>query len=134
MTGIGGDLAGALRQNARNVLELNRTVANAEGAKNFVDAPQNRFAFRMRHILDQYVRAERMRIGTQTPDVQVMNVLHALDLAHRFSNAAQLEAARQSLEKNVQRFPNDAPGRIRDQDTEREGEQRIDIEPTGIAD
>src|SRR5690242_14372564 len=134
MTGIGGDLAGALRQNARNVLELNRSMTNAESAKNFVDAPQNRFAFRMRHVLDQYVRAERMRVGTQTPDVQVMNVLHALDIAHRFGDATQFEAARQSLEKNIQRFTNNIPGRIRDQDAEREREQRIDIQPAGIAD
>jgi hypothetical protein len=45
MTRIGGYLAGAVGENAGDVLELNRAVSDAEGAQDFIDALENRFAF-----------------------------------------------------------------------------------------
>src|SRR3954454_7095998 len=59
---IGGHSTGAGGENARDVLELDSTVPDAERTQDFVDALKNGFALGMRHVLDQYMRAERVRM------------------------------------------------------------------------
>ena len=57
-----GGQNGALRfrQNALNVLELDRSVPDVEAlAQQIVDAAQDRVAFRWRHVVDQHVAAQR---------------------------------------------------------------------------
>ena len=74
MSRIGRHSTRSSRENARDVLELDGAVPDAERTQDFIDALENRFAFGMRHVFDQHMRAERVRMRTETPDVQIVNV------------------------------------------------------------
>ena len=68
---------------ALGVLELDRSVMDFVPAQNIVDALQDRVARRRRHVLDEHVAAQSMRARTQAPDVQIVNIDHAVDATNR---------------------------------------------------
>src|SRR5437870_5052226 len=90
-----GDHASAFRYRAPDVLELNRGVADREAvAEHGIQPLQNTIAGRRRNILDQGVAAQRVRAGTQAPDVQIVHIQHARHLPHGADHRMQLDAAR----------------------------------------
>jgi len=57
------------------MFELDGGVVDMESAtENAVYVSQNRIAFRRRHIFDQHVATQRVRLRSQAPDVQIMNI------------------------------------------------------------
>src|ERR1700679_452252 len=77
-----GDHA-AMRRLAYHVLELDRRMMNPESAPQLlVDLLQNRIALRRRHVGNFHVCRERMILGADTPQMQVVHVAHAGNRAH----------------------------------------------------
>ncbi len=74
--------AGSSGHHTRHVLELNGGVMNAQATKRFVNILQNGSTGGVRHVLYQYVRAKRMRVGAKTPDVQIVHVQNSFYRAH----------------------------------------------------
>src|SRR5262249_31403556 len=90
-------------QRAARVLELDRGVVNIEAfAKKAIDIVQNRIALGRRHIFDQHVAAQRARLRTEPPDVQIVNVDHASNAANLLDDLRQLESLGQTLEQNIE--------------------------------
>src|SRR5436190_751365 len=90
-----GDGTAGFRDRAAYVLELHGGVRDREPLQEHtVETAQNRVAGRGRDIFDQDVAAQRVSAGTQAPDVQIVNVEHALNGAHRRPHIPQTEAAR----------------------------------------
>ena len=83
------------------MLELDRGMGDLKSAEHIVDALQDGVAFRRRHIFDQHVTAQRVRAGTEAPDVQIVNVDDAIDLAHCSGDLVEFHATRQAFEQNV---------------------------------
>src|SRR5258708_5846665 len=78
-----GNHASAFRYGAPDVLELNCGVADSEAvAEHGIQALQNSVAGRRRDVLDQGMTAQRVGARSQAPDVQVVHIEHARDLAH----------------------------------------------------
>src|ERR1700674_4221350 len=77
------DGAAGFRNRAAYVLELHGGVGDRESRlEHSVEAAQDRVAGRGRDVFDQHVAAQRVSAGTQAPDVQVVNVEHALNGSH----------------------------------------------------
>ena len=90
-----GDGTAGFRDRAAYVLELHGGVRDREPLlEHTVETAQNRVAGRGRNVFDQHVTAQRMRAGTQAPDVQIVNVEHALNAAHGRAHIPQTQAAR----------------------------------------
>lgn len=94
---------------ARYMLELNRRVIDAK----FLAQPRlyfakDAFTFRWRDIGDADVARQGMGAAPDTPDVQVMNVVHARDLGDGQSDLGNVDPPRSSFQEDVKRFANDA--------------------------
>ena len=60
--------------------KLNRRMRDMKAiAQSTVDPCQNVSAFGHRHLGDRYVAGERMRLRAQAPDMQIVDVEHAVD-------------------------------------------------------
>jgi hypothetical protein len=119
---------------AGHMFELDSGVVNAESAKGVVDAFQNGVTRGMRHVVDQDVRAERARLRTNAPDMQIVNIQDAIHFAHGGRDFTQGEAAGQAFEKNIQGLAGDAPRRDHDERGEGDGKKRINGQPVGVMD
>src|SRR5262249_6078577 len=120
---------------ATDVLELNGGMADREAfGQHAVDAAQNGIAGRGRHVLDQDVAAQGVRAGTETPDVEVVNVEHAVDLPGGVGDVGEFHPARQALQQDVEGLADDIGGGVDDQKRDRDGEDRVDLLPAGGAD
>src|SRR5450432_3608200 len=75
-----------------------------------------------------------MRARAQTPYVQIVDVQHSFHGAHASSYFSEANTTRQTLQEDVERLANDVPGSPNDQDTDQDGEDRIDPQPTGVPD
>jgi len=125
-------VASVIGQEARDMLELNGRVMDAEAGEDAVDTRQDALTCRWRHIFDQYVSAQRMRMRAETPDVKIVHVEDTFDSGHRLGDVGEFDAARQSFEQDIERFANDVPGRVDDERSEGDGESRVEIAPAGI--
>jgi hypothetical protein len=59
---IGAHAARLFPHHARHMLKLNGRMMDADRAELGVDALQNGIAFRRRHIVNQHMRTQRMRV------------------------------------------------------------------------
>src|SRR3954467_14331004 len=99
-----------LSQNALYMLELNRRVPDLESrTQQIVNPPQNRIALRWRHVVNQHVAAQRARFRPQTPDMQIVHVDNAWQLAQLTGDLRQFQPLGQALQKNVERVADDPP-------------------------
>jgi hypothetical protein len=74
--------AGDVRQRALAVLELDGRVMNGKTlAEHLIHAFKDGFACRRRHVLDQQVTAQSVSFRPEAPDVQVMHVDDARNVA-----------------------------------------------------
>ena len=72
-------------------LELQRGVVDVEAvAQGLVEALEDGAAVRHRHLGDGDVAGERVRARAERPDVQVVNVEHALDAFHGGAHVLEL--------------------------------------------
>ena len=77
---------------AAHVLKLHRRMVNVEAvAQHMFDPVENMIALRGRHIVNEYVAAQRVRIRAQTPDVQIMHVEHTIDRPNRGNYLLQFQ-------------------------------------------
>ena len=112
MLGVHRNGAAIFRNRAADVLELHGGVVNVEAVgEHVVQAPQNDVARGGRNVVDQHMAAEGMGARTETPDVQIVDVQHAIDASHRRGDFLQSYAARKTFEQNIQRFADDVPSR-----------------------
>ena len=82
--GIHGDHASRIRNRAAHVLKLHRRVVDVETvAEHVLDPMEDVVAQRRRHILDQHVAAQRVRVRPQAPDMEIVHAEHAFDFADR---------------------------------------------------
>lgn len=133
--GIHRDDAARTRNRAAHVLELNGGVVEVEAiAQHPVEATKNAIALRRRHVLDEDMTTESVRTRAQTPDVQIVNIKHAIDVAHGDDDIIEADAARKSLKEDIQRFTNDVPCGPDDQESNGDREDRVDLNPAGEAD
>ena len=111
-----GNGAAGLRDGAAYMLELHSGVRDSVAMfEQRVEAAQNAVARRRRHVFDQHVAAQCVGAGTKTPDVKVVDTQHAAYAAHSSGHIHQPDTARQPLQQNVERFPNDVSRRPDDQ-------------------
>jgi hypothetical protein len=94
---LGGSLgrgsAVGFGQDALYVLELDGGVEDVEAfAENVVNAAEDGVAFRGRHVVDQDVATEGAGFGAKAPDVEIVDVDDAFDLAQFGGYLFQLEA------------------------------------------
>src|SRR5579883_2674587 len=127
--------AGAVGQEAANMFELNGRVMDMEkAAEDAIDVPQNRVAFRGRHILNEDVTAQGVRFRSQAPDVQIVDVDDAGDLANGARDIGELQAFGQALEEDVDGIPEDVPGRPNNRGADQKRQDGVDREPAGEID
>ena len=87
---------------AFGVLELNGRVMDFVLGQNVVDALQYRVAGGRRHVFDEYMATQSVGARTQAPDMQIVNVDHAVDGANGVRNFVQFHAARQAFQQYIQ--------------------------------
>ena len=73
-------------------------------AQLMIHAGQDGFAGGEVHLDDLYVAGERVALGAEAPNVQIMYVDHAFDLRHCRPNLAHVQVLRGALEQDVQAF------------------------------
>src|SRR5215469_15010705 len=99
-----------------DVLELNRRVTDVKlVVQAILDVAQDALAHRRRDVGDGNVTGERMRFGADTPYVQIVYIVDALDGANDGFDLLQLHPARRAFQKNVERLANDAESRPENQ-------------------
>ena len=99
----------AVRHFADHVLELDGGVVDVEVlAQHLFHIAQNAFTDRRRNIGDGDMAGERSRFRSDAPHVQIVNIIHALNPAHRGFHPLQLDATRRAFQQDVQGFTNDA--------------------------
>ena len=92
-----------------DVLELDSAVADLEVlAKNRIEIAEDAGALRRWNVSDGDVASEGARIGTEAPDVKIVDVDDAVDCFHVRANVRERDTARSSFQKNVERLANDA--------------------------
>jgi hypothetical protein len=94
---LGGSLerggAVGFGQDALHVFELDGGVEDVEAfAEDVVDAAEDGVALRRRHVVNQDVATEGTGFGTEAPDVEIVDVDDAFDLAQFGGYFFQLEA------------------------------------------
>ena len=100
-----------------DVFKLNGGVMYMKSVRQqMVDAMQNLTAARRRHVLNHHMAAQRVRVGTQTPDMQIVNIQHAADSPDRRRDCTNLHASRLTFQQNVERLADNIPGSPDDQD------------------
>src|SRR5579872_3100470 len=93
-----GGSAVSAGEHAFYVFELDRGVPDLKArAQDVIDPLQNRIAFRRRHVVDQHVAAQGAGVRAEAPDVQVMDVNHALDAAQFGGDVLQFQPFGQSF-------------------------------------
>ena len=91
-----------------DTLELEGGVVDAEFLpKRPIDLLQDATALRRRDVGNDDVSGTGVGLGTETPDVQVVDVLNAVDGLQRNAYLRQGTTPRRSLQEDVQRLPND---------------------------
>lgn len=92
-----------------DVFELNRRMTDVKLVMQAIlDVAQNALAHRWWNVGDGDVTGERVRLGANAPNVQVVYIVDALDSANDGFDLLQLHAAGSAFQKDVQRFANDA--------------------------
>src|SRR5579872_686708 len=78
---------------ADHVLELQRRVVNAKPlAQHLIDAIQNAIALRWRDVGNRHMTGQGVAVRTETPDVEVVNILYPVDRGQRGLDLAQRNA------------------------------------------
>src|SRR5579884_3934017 len=103
-------------------------------AQDGVDPAQNDAAFRGRHIPDQDVTAEGVGAGSKAPDMQIVDIDDAVDLAHGADDVLEAHAPGKALEQNIERLTGDVPCGPQDEHADKDGQQRINAAPRGEID
>src|SRR5208282_5411791 len=89
------------------MFELNRRVTDAEVmAQAVLHIAQDALAYRWRNICNRDVARERTSFRTNAPDVEIVNVIHAIDRADRAFHQFDSYSPRRSFEKNIQCLAN----------------------------
>ena len=118
-----GDGAGA-------VFELDGGVVNLKVvSEEVVESVKDGVALGRRHVVDQDVAAKGAGVGTDVPDVKIMDVEDAGNMAHGDGNFAEIKAAREAFEQDIEGFADDVPGAPDDETGDGEGEDGIDLGP-----
>src|SRR5262249_22044802 len=90
-----GRLTAAVDRWAVGDVELDRRVMNAEVvAQLVVQAFQYSFTFRHGHLDDLHVTGERVRLGGEAPNVEVVNADDAVHGLHCRADLVEVEGAR----------------------------------------
>ena len=72
------------RNRAAGVLKLHRGVVNVEAlAEHVIQPVEDVFALRRRHVGDEHMTAQGMRVRSEAPDMQVVNIENTIDLTRR---------------------------------------------------
>jgi len=114
----------ALDLGAAGVLELDGGVADVEVvAEDVVELEEDTGALGGRYVGDGDVAGEGGGVGTETPDVEVVDVEDAFDLFHAGADGSQRDAAGDGFEKDIEGFADDAEAGPENEggDDEREG-------------
>jgi len=91
------------------MLKLDCRVLNVElAAQSPIDFFENPRAFGWRNISDRHMAGQRMRLRSETPDMQIVNVFNTLDFLEHRSDLVQGKPSRCSFEQDIQRFFHDA--------------------------
>src|ERR1700686_1039120 len=132
---VDGNGTAALGDGATYVLELNRRMGNVEMLRQHgVQAPQDGVAGGGRNVLDEDVAAQGVSARSQAPDVQIVNIQDPFDCTHPRRHFPQADAARQTLQQDVERLPDDVPCGPDDQDADQDRQHRVDPQPAGVTD
>src|SRR5580704_11155893 len=84
--------------------KLNRRMHDTKPvAQSTVDAGENVATLRHRHLGNRNVARQSMRLRSETPYMQVVNIQNAFDRSHCVTYLAQLKVARRSFQQDVQR-------------------------------
>src|SRR5436190_127015 len=98
IVGMHGDGAAGLRDRAAYVFELDGGVGDVEAVfEDLVEAAKDAVAGRGRDIFDQDMAAQRVSARAEAPDMEVVDVEHAVDGAHGGGDIAEVNAARQAF-------------------------------------
>jgi len=94
---------------AFDVFELDGGVDHAEiMLQDFFHVTENAFAGRGRDVGDGDVAGERVAFRADAPDVQVVDVIHALNLANGRFDVIEPHAARSAFQQDVHGLAQDA--------------------------
>ena len=105
------DGAAVLGDGATEVLELNGGMSDMETlGEHAIQPPQHAIALRRRNIGNPDVATQGVRVRSEAPDVQVVNIEHALDVLHGGGHISQTDAAGKPFQEDVQRLPDNIPG------------------------
>src|SRR5438874_2518326 len=101
-----------MRDFAVHVLKLDGCVVDVElVAQAFFHVAQNTFADRWRNVSDGDVAGESACLRPDVPHVQIVNIVHAVDLAHGGFDLLELDPAWRAFEQYVESLPHDAESR-----------------------
>src|SRR5437660_12618320 len=115
---------------AFDVLELDGGVDHAKVVvQDLFHVAQNALARGGRNVGDGDVTGEGVAFRANTPDVQVVDIIDALDLADGGFEAIEFHAARRALEQDVHGLAQDADRRPQDHGADAEGEVGGDPRP-----
>src|ERR1700722_1886070 len=110
-----------------DVLELDRRVVNLEVMMQAgFHVAQNAFADRGRDVGDRDVAGERVSLRADAPDVQIVNVVDAVDRTDGGCDTFQLQTAWRAFEQDIQSLTHDAVSRPQDQRSDRKGKRGVD--------
>src|ERR1700747_2589897 len=102
---MAGHRTGLRGERAARVLELNGSVVDIEAVvQDAIDVAQNGLALRRRHVLDQHVTAQGMRLRAQAPDVQIVHVTDPRRLPDGAGYFRELQSLGQPFQQNVERI------------------------------
>src|SRR5208283_3519807 len=120
---------------AADVLELDGGVADLKPfAEQRVEVQENARAFRRRNVGDGDMAGQSAGLRAQAPNVQVVNVDHAVDGFHAGANLFERNAARHAFEKDVEGFADDAYARPQDECGDEQRKNGIDPVAAGEKD
>src|SRR5579863_1953130 len=85
------------------VFKLNCRVLNGEMiAQNVIELEQDAGALGWGNIGDADMTGERMAVGAEAPDVQVVDIQNAVDFLHASPDLTERNAARRALQEDVE--------------------------------
>src|ERR1700722_13641009 len=91
----------ALQRLTANMLELDGGMVDLElPVESIFEVGENADALRRRNIGNRHVACEGARVRAQAPNMQVVNIYHALNRFHDRTNLVQRDAARRALEQD----------------------------------
>ena len=117
----------ALQLLAADVLELDGGVADVEVVlEHVIELDQDAGALRRRNVGDGHVAGQGAGVRAEAPDVQVVNVDHALDGFHAGANLGERDAAGRAFEKNIEGLADDADAGPENERGNEQRENRVD--------